>query len=109
MNNTTNRQGVTRRGLMQGAAALGAAGLILPASMRKAKAEPQRGGTFRVGIGHGSSTDSLDPGLWDNLYVQVFAAARHNQLIEVDNEGQLVPEIAESWDSDDGATWVFTI
>ncbi len=109
MNNTTNRQGVTRRGLMQGAAALGAAGLILPASMRKAKAEPQRGGTFRVGIGHGSSTDSLDPGLWDNLYAQVFAAARHNQLIEVDNEGQLVPEIAESWDSDDGATWVFSI
>ncbi len=103
------RPGLTRRRALQGGAALAASGLILPASMRRAQAEAQRGGTFRLGIGHGNSTDGYDPGLWDNLYAQVFAAARHNQLIEVDAEGQLIPEIAESWESDDGVTWVFRI
>jgi hypothetical protein len=101
--------GISRRGLMRTAAAATAAGLILPGLGGAARAEPKRGGIFRVGIGHGSTTDTLDPGLWDNLYVQVFAAARHNQLIEVDADSQLAPEIAESWESDDGATWVFKI
>ena len=64
---------------------------------------------FRAGIGHGSSTDGYDPGLWDQLYVQTFAAARHNYLIEIGADGALAPEIAESWESADGMTWVFKI
>ncbi len=102
------RSGVSRRGVLQGAAAVGAAGLILPGTMSRARAQT-RGGTFRIGLGHGSTGDSYDPGLWDNLYAQTFAAARHNQLIEVGADGNLVPEVAESWDSDDGITWVFRI
>jgi peptide/nickel transport system substrate-binding protein len=101
--------GITRRGLLRTAAAATAAGLILPGLGGAAKAQPKPGGIFRLGIGHGSTTDTLDPGLWDNLYAQVFAAARHNQLIEVDANSQLAPEIAESWESADGATWVFKI
>ncbi|NKX45674.1 ABC transporter substrate-binding protein [Roseicyclus persicicus] len=99
---------VSRRGVLQGAAAVTAAGLILPYGATPARAQA-RGGTFRVGIGHGSTTDSLDPGLWEHLYVQTFGACRHNYLIEVGSDGQLVPEIAESWDTADGQTWVFTI
>jgi peptide/nickel transport system substrate-binding protein len=101
--------GITRRGLIRTAAAATAAGLILPGLGGAAKAQPKPGGIFRVGIGHGSTTDTLDPGLWDNLYAQTFAAARHNQLIEVDADSQLAPEIAESWESADGTTWVFKI
>ncbi|MGI1663852.1 ABC transporter substrate-binding protein [Palleronia sp. KMU-117] len=101
--------GLSRRGLLKGAAAISAAGLILPASMGAARAQPKQGGTFRVGIGHGSTTDGYDPGLWDQLYVQTFAAARHNYLIEVAADGQLVGELAESWESDDAITWRFTI
>lgn len=101
-------RGVSRRGVLKGAAAVGAAGLILPGTMGTARAQA-RGGTFRIGIGHGSTTDSLDPGLWEHLYVQTFGATRHNYLIEVAPDGQLAPEIAESWDSADGQTWVFTI
>ena len=99
---------ISRRGVLQGAAAVTAAGLILPHGAKPARAQT-RGGTFRIGIGHGSTTDSLDPGLWEHLYVQTFGATRHNYLIEVDADGQLAPEIAESWDSADGQTWVFTI
>ncbi|MCA3441700.1 MAG: ABC transporter substrate-binding protein, partial [Rhodobacter sp.] len=109
MTNLTFPRGMTRRGLLKGGVALTAAGLILPAHMGLAQTEPKKGGVFRVGIGHGSSTDGYDPGLWDQLFVQTFAAARHNYLIEIAADGNLVPEIAESWDSADGATWVFRI
>ena len=111
MNNsdmTGNAFAPSRRGVLKGAAAIGAAGLILPHTTTSAAAQT-RGGTFRIGIGHGSTTDTLDPGLWDQLYVQTFAAARHNYLIEVDSDGQLKPEIAESWSTTDGTTWVFAI
>lgn len=109
MTRLTQAAGISRRGLMQGAAAIGAAGLILPASMRPARAEPKKGGVFRVGIGHGSTTDAYDPGIWEHLYVQVFAGARHNYLIEVAADNSLSPELAESWDSADGVTWSFAI
>ena len=109
MTNLMLPRGMTRRGVLKGATALGVAGLILPAGTRTAHAQPKKGGVFRIGIGHGSSTDGYDPGLWDQLYVQTFAAARHNYLIEIAPDGNLVPEIAESWDSSDGITWVFTI
>lgn len=109
MKNLLLPHGMTRRGMLKGAAAIGTAGLILPAGMRAAHAEPKRGGVFRVGIGHGSTTDGYDPGLWDQLYVQTFAAARHNYLIEIAADGSLAPELAESWESADGLTWVFKL
>lgn len=109
MTNFVRSTPMTRRGVLKGVAATGLAGLILPASLRSAKAEPKKGGVFRAGIGEGSTTDSYDPGLWDNLHTQTFAAARNNQLIEIAADGSLVPEIAESWDSSDAKTWVFKI
>lgn len=101
--------GISRRGLIKGAAATGAAALILPASMARAQGEPRRGGVLRMGIGHGSTSDGYDPATWEHLYVQVFAAARHSQLTEIAADGTLVPEIAEGWESSDAMTWVFPI
>jgi peptide/nickel transport system substrate-binding protein len=109
MTQITGQRGITRRGILQGATAVTAAGLILPSAMRPAMAQPKPGGTFRIGVGHGSTTDGLDPGLWDQLYVQTLGAALHNYLIEVGADGTLVPEVAESWESADAATWVFKI
>jgi peptide/nickel transport system substrate-binding protein len=101
--------GISRRGLLKGASAIGAAGLLLPYGASIASAQPKPGGIFRIGIGHGNTSDGLDPGLWTNLYVQTFATARHCYLTEIGADGQLVPELAESWESSDGATWVFAI
>lgn len=109
MTRTFTASGLSRRGLLQGAAAVGAASLILPAGARRAAAQPKPGGIFRMGIGHGSTSDGYDPGLWDQLYVQVFSTARNNQLTEIDAEGQLIPELATSWESADAQTWVFAI
>ena len=104
-----NKSGITRRGLLRGATAMGAAALILPAGMRAASAAPKKGGVLRIGMGHGSTSDSLDPGTWDNAYSQVFASARHNYLTEIDADGQLMPELATEWSSPDATTWTFKI
>ncbi|MEC7962184.1 MAG: ABC transporter substrate-binding protein, partial [Pseudomonadota bacterium] len=104
-----NKSGITRRGLLRGATAMGAAALILPAGMRAASAAPKKGGVLRICMGHGSTSDSLDPGTWDNAYSQVFASARHNYLTEIDADGQLVPELATEWSSPDATTWTFKI
>ncbi|MGB8622251.1 MAG: ABC transporter substrate-binding protein [Paracoccaceae bacterium] len=102
--------GVSRRGILKGASALGAASLLLPMGARSARAEPKKGGILRVGMGHGNTSDSLDPATWDNAYVQVFAQSRHNYLTEITADGSLVGEIAESWEpSADAATWRFKI
>ena len=31
-----------------------------------ARAEPKKGGVFKVAVGHGQTTDSLDPATWSN-------------------------------------------
>ncbi len=101
---------LSRRGLLQGATALGAASLILPAGVRRAQAEPRKGGTLRIGMGHGNTGDGLDPAVWDNAYVQVLASTIHNYLTEIDTDGSLIPEVAESWEaSDDATVWTFRI
>ncbi|MGB3314923.1 MAG: ABC transporter substrate-binding protein [Albidovulum sp.] len=102
--------GLSRRGLLKGATALGAAGLILPASMRKAAAEPKKGGTLRIGIGHGSTSDSLDPATYEQLFTQTLGACLHCYLTEVAPDGTLIGELAESWEaSADAATWTFKL
>ncbi|MBB4302016.1 peptide/nickel transport system substrate-binding protein [Rhodobium orientis] len=105
-------EGLTRRRFMQHAAALGitasAASVFWGQSVRAA--EPQKGGTFRLGIGHGSTTDSLDPATFENLYMQVVGSTIYNCLTEVANDGSLVPELAESWDvTEDAKTWTFKL
>ena len=103
-------RGITRRGLMRAATAVGAAGLILPASYRKAAAEPRRGGTLRIGMGHGNTSDTLNPALWDQAFVQVLGNSMHNFLTVIGPDNQLQPELAESWEaSSDAATWTFKL
>ncbi|MDH5528665.1 MAG: ABC transporter substrate-binding protein [Paracoccaceae bacterium] len=111
MFNSHNDGGLSRRGLLKGATALSASALILPAGMRSAAAaEPKKGGTLRIAITGGSTTDSLDPATWSELFVQVFAACRVNYLTEIAADGSLVGELAESWEaSADAATWRFKI
>ncbi len=103
-------RGLSRRGLLQGASALGASALILPAGMRPARAEPQRGGVLRLGVGHGSTSDGLDPGRWDQVFVQMLGACLHNYLTVVAADGSLAPEVAESWEATpDAAEWTFQL
>ncbi len=99
-----------RRGLLRGVAGIGAITLLGPLGSRAAMAQPKPGGTFRLAMGHGSTSDSYDPGVWDNAFAQVFATARHGNLTEVAADGMLIGEVAEGWQaSPDAATWTFKL
>ena len=90
-----------------------ATGVTLPTAMSLAgRAEamtPKSGGTFRTALGHGSTTDSLDPATAENDFTTTVIYSRGNHLTEVDNTGKLVPDLAESYETSDAKTWVFNL
>ncbi len=102
-----------RRDFLKQAAAVGAGVALSPLLMPKmAKADgPKRGGRLRIGISGGSTTDSLDPALIYDMMVQVFVAGTiGNALVEIDADGNPIPELAESWESTpDAKKWIFKL
>lgn len=76
-----------------------------------ARAAPKRGGSFRAGIGDGSTTDSLDPGTWNNAFTFLFGQAFFGAcLVEIDQRNAIRPNLAESIESDRGSTrWIFKL
>ncbi len=102
---------LSRREFIGYASALGITAAIAdPLFMSSAKAAPTRGGTVRIGHAHGSTTDSLDPGTWENDFTIEMSFAVNNFLTEIDVDGQIKAELAESWDaSDDATVWTFKL
>ena len=84
------------------------------ASMLVTKAEaatPKKGGRLRIGITGGATSDILDPGqILDSYMINVQFGQLRNGLTEVAPTGELIPELAESWEaSADAKTWSFKI
>ncbi len=90
-----------------------AAGVVLPTAMSMAgdalAATPKKGGKLRLGMGHGSTTDSLDPATYENGMTTHVGYSWANHLTEVSAKGELIPELAESFFSEDGKTWRFKL
>jgi len=91
-----------------------AAGIALPSALGMAgnalAMTPKSGGRLRHGTGYGSTTDSLDPGTYENSMMTGVGYAYGNHLTEVDSNGQLIPELAESFEpSADAKPWVFNL
>jgi len=105
------RPAPNRREVIVGATSLvDLAGAALLGPSSALASQPKTGGTLRVGLGHGSISDSLDPATWNNYFMQAAGFARCNCLTEIAPDGTLVPELAESWESPDGGkTWVFKL
>ena len=106
----TNR--IDRRTFLGGASALGLSLASLPMGAAGARAAaPKKGGRLRVGITGGNTTDTLDPATYEDAFMQLAGlGCLHNYLTEIDAAGNLVPELAESWEgSDDAKTWVFKL
>ncbi len=73
-------------------------------------ATPKRGGLFRIGINHGSTTDLLDPAVFEDTYMQTVGFALRNCLTELNNHDELTGELAESWEaSADAKIWNFKL
>ncbi len=103
---------IDRRGFMTGALALGVTVTAATSFVKEVQAAtPKKGGRIRTALTGGATSDTLDPGQILDLYMLVvqFAQARNN-LTEVDANGALVPELAESWEASPDATeWNFSI
>ncbi len=105
---------LSRRDLMARVLALGLAAPALSGAVataaRAADDKPVSGGTLRLGLGGGSTTDSLDPRAWDDSVMISVGFAIFNTLVENDAENRPVPELASSWEASDGArTWRFAL
>jgi len=103
---------IGRRDFMGRAAALGvgtALASTLVAQAGKAD-EPQKGGTLRLGMAGGSTTDSLDVTTYtDSVALQV-GFSLMNSLIENGADNKPVAKLAESWEAKPGAAeWVFNL
>ena len=90
-----------RRGFLKTTAA-SAAAATLPFGGAMA-ATPKRGGHIRVGKGHGQTTDTLNPGTWENGFTISLAFAIHQYLTEIGSDGSVQPQVAESWEAEPGA------
>ena len=103
---------IGRREFMGRAVALGATTALASSLAGRGlrAATPKKGGHFRLGLGHGSTTDSLDPATYENGFMANLDYSIANSLTEVMPDGQLGPELAESWEaSADAATWTFKL
>jgi len=97
---------ISRRQFLERAAALGIVAASPDIVARSAVARtPQQGGRARIAIGSGSSADSLDPATFENEFTIDLCYGHHNHLVEVIDGSRLEPELAESWETDDGQRW----
>lgn len=103
---------VSRRQFMEGAAAAGltAAAASTLWSTKVEAATPQWGGSYHIGMHDGNTTDSLDPGTTEAVYMIQLSHTTRNYLTEQKANGDITGEIAESWDATpDAKTWSFKI
>lgn len=104
------RTGLSRRDFMQFSLA---AGLTVATADRLWAQETtgrKRGGSFRIGLGQGATTDLLDPSTFMDFMPGTVCASYANFLTEVDADGNITPDLAESFEGSDGAkTWAFRL
>lgn len=104
-------KGLRRRDFLK--LAMGAGASLAAAQLlwsRQAGAEPKKGGKLRAGLAHGSTTDILDPATYENGFTQTIGNSVNNRLTEVSPTGELIGELAESWEpSSDAKTWRFKL
>lgn len=91
-----------------------AAGLVTAAATstmpRSAQASPKKGGTLRVGMADGATSDSWDPAVTNTRYMIHMNHVNRNMLAEIKSDNKLGPELAKSWEaSADAATWTFEL
>jgi peptide/nickel transport system substrate-binding protein len=81
----------------------------LPRAVAAADA-PKRGGHLVFGIEGAGAGDNLDPATYAGTYMPVVGLQLMNTLTEVDENGKLMPILAESWESRSGAKeWAFKL
>ena len=108
--NTPSPDCFDRRGALKlfGGASLAVTAQLLPSFALAA--EPKHGGTIKIGVSGGSTSDSLDPTTYLDSHMYVVGFALGNNLVEIGPDRTPIPELAESWQGSDGAKhWEFKL
>ena len=105
---------VSRREFMGRAAALGASSLAISSILASADAlaadTPKNGGVLRLGLAGGSTTDSLEPGSWNDSVMIDVGAGVYSGLVEWAQDGKPVPALAEKLEPKNGAKdWILDL
>ncbi len=97
---------ISRRGLLKSGAAAG----LLSVTGLPLRAQ-SRGGTLRLGLAGANTSDSWDGRTHSDTYMILTAhGAVFDCLTEIAASGELVGELAESWESSpDAKTWTFNL
>ena len=98
---------LSRRGLLKTGAAAG----VIAATGLPAKSAEKRGGKLRMGLNGANTSDSFDGRTHsDQFMIHMGHGTVFDCLTEVTASGELVGELAESWEaSSDAKTWTFNL
>ncbi len=96
---------IGRRGFLAGSAAL----VGLSQMPRAARAQPKTGGTLRLSVNQGGTSDTLNPAEANGSQQIMVGWALRNNLTEIGTDNKLKPELATNWSSEDAQTWVFKL
>ncbi|SFO94558.1 peptide/nickel transport system substrate-binding protein [Tranquillimonas alkanivorans] len=98
---------ISRRGLLGTGAAAG----VLAATGLPVRAQAKRGGRLRLGLAGANTSDSWDGRTHSDTFMIMMAyGCVFDCLTEIAADGQLVGELAESWEaSPDAKTWTFNL
>ena len=105
---------VSRREFMGRAAALGASSLAISTMLASADARadetPKKGGVLRLGLGGGSTTDSIDITSYNDSVMIDTGHGLFDGIVEWGEDGRPHPDLAESLEPKNGAKdWVFNL
>ena len=104
---------ISRREFVGRAAALGLTSVAVSSllSSPAMAQEPKKGGYAKFGLKSGSTTDTYNPGTWaDNFSELGFYGSMCNCLTEVDINGNIIGDLAESFEpSQGGKIWTFQL
>src|SRR5271154_3715051 len=105
---------ISRREFMGRAAALGASTVAITSLLASVDAHaaetPKNGGTLRLGLGGGSTTDSIDAGSYTDSVMIDTGHGLFNGVVEWGEDGKPKPDLASSWEPKNGAKdWIFNL
>ncbi len=112
--NQHNSGRIGRRELLGRAAAAGLGAAALNTLTLQADAyaaeTPRKGGVLKLGVGGGSTTESLDPTTWNDTVPTTVGNSFLDSLIEVGPDMGPIPQLATDWEAKPGATeWIFNL
>jgi peptide/nickel transport system substrate-binding protein len=102
----TRRQTLAIGGMSLGALLLAACsnGSSASSAASQSGGTPKKGGTLRVSISDGSSSDSLDPGVVTSMSSYIYVDSIYDQLVVLGPDFVAQPRLAKSWEVNSDAT-----